>query len=114
MHDYVIYGIVIVLLAFIFLMTYRKTKLKYKLLYIYLIILLMDLIGAMVIPSPFEWITFLIFIFVIILIFFNKFTLNIIKTDIDQIFVDKESQIWENFDNPPELEVQSNGNKKKM
>ena len=70
----------------------------------------MDLIGAMFIPSPFEWITFLIFIIVIILIFFNKFTLNIFKTDVDQIFVDKESQIWEDFDNPPELEVHSNDN----
>ena len=70
----------------------------------------MDLIGAMFIPSPFEWITFLIFIIITVLIFFNKFTIDIIKTDVDQIFVDKESQIWEDFDNPPELEVQSNGN----
>lgn len=110
MDDYVIYGIVFVLLAFIFLMTYRKTKLKYKLLYIYLILLFMNLTVAMFIPSPFEWITFSIFIIITVLIFFNKFTIDIIKTDVDQIFVDKESQIWESFDNPPELEVQSNGN----
>lgn len=110
MLDYVIYGIVAVLLVFIFLMTYRKTKLKYKLLYAYLIILLMDLIGAMLLPSPFEWITFLIFIILMFLILFNKFTLAIIKTDVDQIFVDKEPQIWDDFDIPPELEVQNNGN----
>ena len=70
----------------------------------------MDLIGAMFIPSPFEWITFLIFIILMILIFFNKFTLDIIKTDVDQIFVDKEPQIWDDFDSPPELEVQNNDN----
>ncbi len=110
MDDFVIYGIVIVILAFIFLMTYRKTKLKYKLLYIYLIILLMDLIGAMLLPSPFDWITFLIFIILMFLILFNKFTLAIIKTDVDQIFVDKELQIWDDFDTPPELKVPNNGN----
>ena len=110
MLDYVIYGIVIVSLAFIFLMIYRKTKLKYKLLYIYLIILLMDLIGTMLLPSPFDWITFIIFIILIILILFNKYTLSIIKTDVDQIFADKEPQIWDDFDIPPELKVQNNDN----
>ncbi len=110
MLDYVIYGIVIVLLAFIFLMTYRKTKLKYKLLYIYLIILLMDLITAIIIPSEFGWITFSIFIILMLLILFNKFTLAIIKTDVDQIYADKEPQIWDDFDIPPELKVQNNNN----
>ena len=110
MDDYVIYGMSIVLIAFIFLMIYRKTKLKYKLLYIYLIILLMDLTVAILVTSPFEWITFLIFIIIIILIFFNKFTLDIFKTNVDQIYADKEPQIWDDFDTPPELNVQNNGN----
>lgn len=110
MLDYVIYGIFIVLFAFIFLMTYRKTKLKYKLLYIYLIILLMDLVGTMLLPSPFGWITFIIFLILIILILFNKYTLAIIKSDVDQIFADKEPQIWDDFDIPPELKVQYSDN----
>jgi len=108
MLDYVIYGIVVVLLSFIFLMTYRKTKLKYKLLYTLLIILLMDLIGTMLLPSPFDWITFIIFIILINFILFNKYTLAIIKTDVDQIFADKEPQIWDDFDIAPELKVQNN------
>ena len=70
----------------------------------------MDLIGTMFLPSPFDWITFIIFIILIILILFNKYTLSIIKTDVDQIFADKEPQIWDDFDIPPELKVQNNDN----
>jgi hypothetical protein len=70
----------------------------------------MDLIVAMIIPSSFGWITYVIFIIIMILIFFNKFTLAIIKTDVDQIFVDKEPQIWDDFDIAPELKVQNNDN----
>ncbi len=110
MDDFVIVLLAFIFLAFIFLMTYRKTKLKYKLLYIYLIFLLMDLIAAMFIPSPFGWVTFSIFIVLMFLILFNKFTLAIIKSDVDQIFVDKEPQIWDDFDTPPELKVQKNSN----
>ena len=109
MDDYVKLGIIFVILAMVFLMTYRKTKLKYKLLSIYLLILFMDLMVAMIIPSPFEWITFLIFIILMFLILFNKFTLDIINNNVDQIYADKEPQIWDDFDTPPELNVQNNG-----
>ena len=70
----------------------------------------MDLIGTMLLPSPFDWISFIFFIILIILILFNKYTLDIIKTDVDQIFVDKETQIWADFDIAPELKVQNNDN----